>query len=165
MQEQAPQQKGLLGRVLSIGRNPQATEGEQVVAPEEAQQDGTMETQEGDENQGEFPADGENPMPEPEPMVQYQLVRLEGVEMPPEAEIEAALTEIAQNFANWCVEVNTRLSQAPMNERFEPIAIQIHKNISVIRNRTIQRRGRLMGMVKEAKKLSKERRGVGCFGR
>lgn len=165
VQEQAPQRKGLLGRVLSIGRNPQATKGEQVVAPEEAQQDGAMETQEGDENQGEFPADGENPMPEPEPMVQYQLVRLEGVEMPPEAEIEAALTEIAQNFANWCVEVNTRLSQAPMNERFEPIAIQIHKNISMIRDRTIQRRGRLMGMVKEAKKLSKERRGVGCFGR
>ena len=160
-----PQQQGLLGRVLSIGRSREAAVDEQVVTPEEAQQDGATETQDADENQGEFPANGETPMPEPEPMVQYQLVRLEGVEMPPEAEIEAALTEIAQNFANWCVEVNTRLSQAPMNERFEPIAIQIHKNISMIRNRTIQRRGRLMGMVKEAKKLSKERRGVGCFGR
>ena len=160
-----PQQQGLLGRVLSIGRSREAAVDEQVVTPEEAQQDGATETQDADENQGEFPANGETLMPEPEPMVQYQLVRLEGVEMPPEAEIEAALTEIAQNFANWCVEVNTRLSQAPMNERFEPIAIQIHKNISMIRNRTIQRRGRLMGMVKEAKKLSKERRGVGCFGR
>jgi hypothetical protein len=155
-EQQAEQQPsgGFFGRALSIA----SQDGDSLTYVQDS--DGGEIARRPDEIQGE-----ESASEAPPPMIQYQLVPIEGAVMAPESEIDAVLAQITYEFAEWCTENVTKIAEAPMADRFSPLAQTIYSNLVMMREKALSRSGRYMHMVATAKKVSKERRKVGCWGR